>query len=209
MKFFSLLSGDSVHSAPGVKKIPGTEFSRLIEAEELIQKIREEETELHKEIAAESEKKYAEAREKGREEGLQQWVNQLKFLEEEIRKTKKDLEKFIAKVALATAKKIVGRELKQHPETVVDIVAKNLKSVSGHKKITIFIHKNDERFLKEKKESLRAIMEEELLSFSIRTRDDITEGGAIIETEAGIIDARVETLWEKIETAFESLIDKS
>jgi len=45
-------------------------------------------------------------------------------------------------------------------------------------------------------------------SFNIQARDDIKGGGAIIETEAGIIDARSEKIWDALETALDELIKK-
>lgn len=207
MKFLNLIYGGDVHLAPNQKVIPAEEFTKLVEASEVIEEIKSEGVKYRQEIAKEGDMVFEKSKEKGQDEGMAKWADQLKNLEDEIKKNKVSLEKFIAKIALATAKKVVGTELSTSPETISNIVAKSLKSVSGHKKITIFVNKDDLEKLESQRDKLKSVFEE-LESFSIQVRKDITPGGVIIETEAGIVDARAEVLWDKVEKAFESLIKK-
>lgn len=207
MKLFNLISGKEVRLAPEVRVVPKEEFSHIIEAKELLETIKQEGVEHRAEIAKEGERLFEEEKERGFQAGLEQWTEHIKILEEEKEKVRSEIEKVIAQIALITTKKIIGRELKQDPKTLIDIVSKNLKSVTSHRKITIFVNKNDLDLFHENRETLKKLFEE-IDSFAIQHREDISEGGAIIETESGIIDARVESLWKTIEKTFEDLLKK-
>src|SRR5262249_15045025 len=116
-----------------------------------------------------------------------------------------ELEKTLIPVALKAAKKIVGREIELSEDTIVDIVSNLLKSVSQHKKITIYVNKKDLDSLEAARPRLKKIFES-LEVLSLRERQDITPGGCVIETEAGIINAQLENQWRSLEAAFEKLM---
>ncbi len=207
MKFLTLISGQSVKLAPGIKRIPKKEFSELLDVVALQEKIKEEEKVLKEQMKRSSDAAHEEAKERGFEKGLNEWAKQIKHLENASTQAKSELQKFLVQVVMATAKKVVGRELEQNPNTLADIVMKNLRAVSSHKKITIFVNKADLVVLEQNREALKKVFDE-IESFSIKARDDIQSGGAVIETEAGIIDARSEKIWDALETALDELIKK-
>lgn len=205
MKFLTLINHQSIHLNENVKRVPKEEFSKLLSAAELLETIKEEGEAYKKEQEELAEKLKEKAKQKGFEEGLKQWSEQIKLLEEAAQSANKDVEKFLVQIAMATAKKIVGREIKQNPSTISDIVLKNLKAVSAHHKITIYVNKNDYDQIEEDREKLKAICEK-ASSFSIQIKDDIEPHGAVIETERGIVDARAKNLWKQLEKALEELI---
>ncbi len=207
MKVLTLISKKEVRLAPGIKLIPQDDFAKLIEAKELLEEIKEERIQHRSDIAKEGERLFEESKQKGFKEGLNQWADQIKLFENEKIKVRKDVEKVIARIALITTKKIIGRELAQDPATVVDIIAKNLRSVASHKHVNIFVNKQDLDSFQSNREKLKEVFEQ-VESFAIQAREDISEGGAIIETESGIIDSRIESLWATIENTFEDLLNK-
>ena len=73
--------------------------------------------------------------------------------------------------------------------------------------IKIFVAKEDKEVLEKKKTELRAILEQ-VQTFIIEEKEDITPGGCIIETEAGIINASLENQWRALESAFEAFMKK-
>jgi len=113
--------------------------------------------------------------------------------------------KLIVDLALKAAKKIVGIELEQKPDTIIDIVSNTLKPVAQHEKITIFVHPQDIKILEENRPKLKAILEM-AKSLSIEENADIKRGGCVVETEAGIINAELEHQWLALETAFKNLM---
>ncbi|MCC5831960.1 MAG: HrpE/YscL family type III secretion apparatus protein [Chlamydiales bacterium] len=203
MKFFSLIKREEVHVAPDKKTIPADEFSKLVDADSLLKQTLEEEIEYRKEVAAECESLKEEAESAGFEEGLKQWNNQIGHLEEEIKSVRQEVENSLVPLALTAVKKILGRELEMQRNTVVDIISTALKAVSQHKKIKIYVNPSDYETVENARPRLKSLFEH-LESLVISLREDIAEGGCIIETEAGIINAQLESQLKALETAFKT-----
>lgn len=203
-KFFSLIRGDAVHVAPKVKVVPAAEFSTLMDSFEVLAAVQKDAEDYKISVIEEIEALKTQAEKEGFEEGFKSWAEAIARLETEITQVREDVEKMLASVALKAAKKIVGREIELSEETVVDIVSASLKAVAQHKKVTIYANKKDLAILEEHRPRLREIFES-LESLSLRERADIDNGGCIIETEGGIINAQMENQWRVLEKAFESL----
>jgi type III secretion protein L len=207
-KFFSLIYGDQVHVAPETKVIPADSISTLIEAHEALERIKQDAEKYRLEVVKECEKLKEQAQLEGYEEGLKQWGEHIIKLEDEIKAVQNRLQQLIIPVALKAAKKIVGREVELSSDVIVDIVADNLKAVSQHKKITIYVNKKDADALEQNKNRIKDLFEN-LESLSIREREDVKPGGCIIETEGGIINAQMENRWQVLEKAFEAMMKTS
>jgi type III secretion protein L len=207
MKFFSLLSTSEVRVAPGTKVIPAEEFSTLRTAEEILHIVQSEAAEYRKETLIEAEKLKERAYQEGFEEGLTSLNKHLFALDQELSLLRDNVQKKILPLALIAAKKIVGEELRLHPDRIVDIVLNSLKAVTQHRKIIIYVNKVDLAALEKNKAKLKKAFEH-LDSLSIQERQDIEPGGCMIETEAGMINAQLENQWRALETAFESFMKK-
>jgi len=204
-KFFTLIHGDSVHIAPKKKIIPANEFSVLQTAHEALESVKKD-AEQHKiEVVAEIETLKEQAQREGFEVGFQQWVDKIAQLEEEILKVRADMEKQVIPVALKAAKKIVNKEIELSEDVIVDIVSANLKAVAQHKKVAIYVNRKDFAVLEANRPRLRQLFEN-LEALSIRERADLAQGGCIIETEGGIINAQLDNRWRVLEAAFENLL---
>lgn len=206
-KFFSLIYGDKNKISANKRIIPAEAVSQLMDAEEVLAKVKSDAERYKVEVAQECEKLKETAQAAGFAEGYQRWVEHVAKLEKEIIKVRQDLEKALIPVALKAARKIVGREIELSEGTIVDIVANSLKAVSEHKKITIYVNKKDLEALEQSRPRLKQIFES-LEVLSLRERADIARGGCIIETEGGIINAQLENLWSSLERAFNSLMRK-
>jgi len=204
-KIFSLIHGENIHVTPQVKKIQAEDLSLLLSAEELLKKTKEDAERYVKEVTEEAEKIKEKAQAEGFEEGFRKWVEKIQELEKEIQNVHEEVTRVVVPVALQAAKKIVGREMELNKETVVDIVASNLKAVSQHKKIKIFVSREDLLTLEKNKQRLKEVFDV-LESLSIVPRDDIKSGGCVIETEGGIINAQLDNKWEILERAFSSFM---
>lgn len=204
-KFFSLLSGKEVRLAPGQKIIPQKEFSTLETAHGILQKVQKEAGEFRRETVIEAEKTKELAFQEGFQEGLVSLNKHLFVLNEELTHLREDVQKKILPLALKAARKIIGEELRLHPDRIVDIVLTSLKPVTQHRKITIYVNRVDLPSLEENKGKIKKIFEH-LESFSIQERADIEPGGCMIETEAGIINAQLENQWRALEAAFQAFM---
>lgn len=106
----------------------------------------------------------------------------------------------MVEIAIATAKKIIKKEIEEDSETIVRVVREALKRIGQAEKITIKVNPQDWMKLKE--------VQPELLSSSLREgsvyieKDEaIARGGALVETDKGIIDARIERQLDEIDKA--------
>lgn len=115
------------------------------------------------------------------------------------------MNKLILPLALKAAKKIVAKELETQPETIVDIVLQALAPVLQNHRITIWVNKADKEILEKEKTRIREKLEQ-VESLSIKERDDVAQGGCVIETESGIINASIENQWRAIESAFDKYL---
>ncbi len=207
MKFFSLISNAEVRIAPNTKIIPASEFSILQTAEEILQKVKEEAAHYREDTVIEAEKTKEFAFQEGFQEGLTSLNKHLFALDQELKLLRENIQKKILPLALSAAKKIIGEELRLHPDRIVDIVLNSLKAVTQHRKIIIYVNRVDLQVLEENKSKLKKMFEH-LESFSLQERADIEPGGCMIETEAGMINAQLENQWRALETAFESFMKK-
>lgn len=206
-KFFSLISGKEVRVAPGEKIVPAKEFETLENANEILKTVKAEGFAYRQEVAKESEKIKEQAFQEGFQEGLVSLNKHLFALDEELKILREDIQKKILPLALKAAKKIIGEELRMHPDRIVDIVLTSLKPVTQHRKIVIYVNKADLDMLESAKSKIKSIFEH-LENLSIQERGDIEPGGCMIETEAGIINAQLENQWRALEAAFEAFMKK-
>ncbi len=206
-KYFSLLSGEEVRPAPGHKIIPSDEFSTLKDAAEILEVVQRESEEFKRATLIEAEKIKALAFEEGFQDALTSLNKHILILDDALHQVREDVQKRILPIALKAARKIMGEELKMHPDRIVDIVMTSLKPVTQHRKITIYVNRADLEYVESAKPALKKMFER-LENLSIQERADIEPGGCIIETEAGIINAQLENQWRALETAFESFAKK-
>jgi type III secretion protein L len=204
-KFFTLIHGETVHVSPKTKVIKADDYSKMLNAEEVLGAVQQDAKKYRIEVSQECEKLKEQAQKEGFEEGFKQWAEHVARLEEEIVKVRQDMEKVVIPVALKAAKKILGRELELSEMAVLDIVTNSLKAVAAHKKITIYVNKKDLNVLEANRNRLKQQFEN-LEALSIRERADIQQGGCVIETEGGIINAQLDNQWRVLENAFINLM---
>lgn len=206
-KFFSFIYSGEIRSGSNKKVIPAEEFSELLKANDVLNKAKEDVGIYLKNNKEECQKLLEKAKDAGFNKGLSEFNKQIIHYEERIKKMEHELQKLVLPLALKAAKKIVGKELSLNPDTIVDIVRQTLKSVSQNHHIKIFVSKEDKEILEKKKKEIKEMLEH-VQTFKIEEKEDITPGGCIIETEAGIINASLENQWRALESAFETFMKK-
>lgn len=206
-KFFQLIYSGEIRQGTEDKVIPGEELSELLKATDVLKKARDDVKTYLENNKEECKRLLAQAEEAGFNKGLAEFNKQILLYQQRIKEMEHELQKVILPLALKAAKKIVGRELELKPETIVDIVRQTLKPVTQSHHIKIIVSKQDREVLEKKKNELKEILEH-AQTFIIEEREDITPGGCIIETEAGIINASLENQWRALESAFEAFMKR-
>ncbi len=204
-KLATLFKQGDIYLPPN-KIVKADDFSMLLEAIEIVPLVKKEAKEYTEQVVRESELIKEQAALEGFNEGAKRWASQLAYLEEAADKIKKSFEERLIPIAIAIAKKIVGKEIEDN-EGAVAIVMSTLKSVALHKRITVYVNKEDVPLMEENKEKMKKIFED-LEVFSFQERADVEAGSCIVETESGIIDGRLHVIWEAIEESFTKLLSK-
>lgn len=203
-KLFDLIDKRSINVAPGVQRIPGEAVTTLFDCQELLATVKKDAEEYRKSVVADCEEIKKKAEMEGFAAGYDQWTQMVGSLEKEISRVKGELQKVVMTVALKAAKKIVTTEISVNPQVTVDMVSNTLKTVAQHKRIVVYVSKQDYDNIEKEKNNIKTIFEE-LESLVIRERDDLGVGDFVIETEGGIINARLKDRWKTLEAAFEAM----
>ena len=207
MKFFSLINDTQVHLAAGKKIIPAEEIAELKQASEILERVKHEEIELKKKSLEEAEILKQNYAKEGFEEGLNKFNAAIVELDKKIEKIEKDFQEQILPIALKAAKKILGEELRLHPDRIVDIVIQALKPVIQQHKIKIYANKEEIEILEKEKGRILELLEKNQV-LTLEAREDVEKGGCLIETESGMINAQLENQWRALEAAFKSYKEK-
>jgi len=103
-------------------------------------------------------------------------------------------------LAVKIAEKILGRELQSHPDVVVDVAREALRHASSGRDLVIRVHPDDLAFIERGKPRLVERCRS-ARSVDLRADGSVPRGGCIIESELGVVDARLAVQLEAIERA--------
>jgi flagellar assembly protein FliH len=119
----------------------------------------------------------------------------------------RDVEVDLVQLALAVARKIVGRDVSLGPEAVSRIIRQALSRVEHAGRINIKLNPADLELLTEiKPQLLSGLPEAGRAAFEADAV--IARGGCLIETDGGEVDARIERQFQVVEEAFRAEFDK-
>ncbi len=174
----------------------------IYEAQKQAKRIIEEAERKAKQIISEAQAYKEEEGRRGYQEGFEKGKAEVTELLLKARQEYANLiqsaETDIVKLALRIAKKIIGREIKINPKTILDIVSQALTTVRQQKEIIIKVNPEDLEYLIKNKDRLLGLLGK-AKDIDIRGDHSIKRGGCIIDTEIGIIDAQLDTQLNTIE----------
>lgn len=195
---------EAIRVQTGVKDIEAASHEEMIE-QRVLERLKEVQ-----------ETAYQEAYQLGLEEGRKEAFNKADLEIEEniqnlnqliatIKNLKKDLLQFneahLIKLLFHMAERLAGFEIKQNPEAIVSVMKNAIELAQVDEEMTVQIAASQVEFLETlKKETKREL--EFLSKVKLVGVDNIAEGGCVIETNYGEIDARIEErvkkLWETL-----------
>lgn len=208
MVLFSLIQSGDVHLYQEEKIIPHDVIATLHDLESLVQAAKADaiayREAVEKECVAIKEEAYA----AGYQEGLKQLHQHLINMEETVKGLRVEMQQKLLPLVIKASKKIVGQELKSHPDTILSIIAEVVKPVLTHHHVKIICNKQDKAYVEQGREKLKDLFER-LETFSIEESAQVASGSCIIETENGIINASLESQWQALEAAFMAFSQKN
>ncbi|MEO0815316.1 MAG: FliH/SctL family protein [Myxococcota bacterium] len=109
------------------------------------------------------------------------------------RKMEAQIEPQLRELAITIARKILGKELEFHPDAVVDIVKQALSDKARQRQeVYLRVNPADYQMIRDHKADLIEVLSR-CKEIGIREDPDVERHGVVIETDAGSIDAQLET----------------
>lgn len=188
----NVLRGDTVKASEMAKRILE---QALQEAKEIKQQAKEilEKVELH------AKNKEEEGYQKGREEGLFELTQKIIAFDKKNEAQTKQLEKEITNLVYEIGEKILGRELSERAEAILDLIRQAMQSAGGQN-VIILVHPEDLDVVKKNSPLLVSSLDASK-TLSIRASEKVARHGCQIETEIGTLDAQLETQLSAIKKA--------
>lgn len=136
----------------------------------------------------------------GKERGLAAVTELLVSARQIAQRARETSEQELRVLAVRIAEKLLGRQLDMKPEVVVDVVREALRHTATARDVVIRIHPDDLALVERGKPRL---VERVQSARSVTFRPDgaVARGGCIVESELGIVDARLATQLDAIERA--------
>ena len=194
----SSVAGDSRSSVIDSEVYEASQVARdliqkaQLQVEEITAKARTEADQILQNANAERERITAESRDAGYQEGLasaSEWVVKSRdYYQRTVEGSKKDLKLLAVKIA----EKIIGRALELDPEVINDIVSQAIRTLRQQKNVTVRCSQEDYETLKQNEKEFLALMGQSGM-IDIIPDPKLTRGGCMVESEVGIVDARLET----------------
>ncbi|HET6266716.1 MAG TPA: type III secretion system stator protein SctL [Acidobacteriota bacterium] len=176
----------------GTSLIEGQVYDASQVAKDLVQKAEQQAEQILSKAMEERERIQGEARDQGYQEGLAQsteWIVKAKDHYQRVAENSKNDLKILA---VKIAEKIVGKALEMDPELINDIVSQAIRTLRQQKNVNIRCHEDDLGILKKnEKEFLELLGKSGVITFTVDSK--IQRGGCMIESEIGVVDARLET----------------
>ncbi|WP_270180462.1 FliH/SctL family protein [Alkalihalobacillus sp. CinArs1] len=170
-----------------------------------------------------AEQKYREAEDKGFEAGYQAGLQQVQFELQEKRKEmesvlteaykKKDeliqsAEPFLLSLSTEIAKKVMMNELKQHPESIAEMVRKTLQTVQDRGEVVLQVSVEDYAHITPMVEELEKQLDGHA-SLKLVPMSDLPPGSGMIHTPSGSYDISIHSQLKEIKKELFALFEEN
>ncbi|MCI0416135.1 type III secretion system stator protein SctL [bacterium] len=177
--------------------IRGEVYSASAKARELLQKAQREAEAILRNAEEESAKQRQTGYDTGYQEGLAQTTELMVKARTEQEQFIKNANRDLMDLAFKIAEKIIGKQLEMEPETIIGIVKQAMQTVRQSKQLTIRVHPEDAKILKENEEELQETLGRQRILDVVEDKK-VHRGGCIIESEIGTVEAQLQTQLERL-----------
>lgn len=192
------LSDKVAVSSPKVLKREVYQATR--EASDVVAVAQEKARQIIEEALREQDSIRERARQEGNAQGLAEWNRILTTANQRADELTKSWEETMLRLSVRVAEKIIGEQLRVHPETIVEIIREVMKNIRPGKRLTIQVNQADAQQARARIDRIRDGLSTSS-DVEVVASGSISPGGCVIESELGIIDARLETQLKCLEEA--------
>jgi type III secretion protein L len=172
--------------------VKGETYDATIEAAQIVDAARAQARRILETAEQERQTVIEAARREGYDLGLQQWNAAVAEVNAARDRYVTESEPELIRLAVRIAQKIIGEELRTNPEAIVSVARQCLQGLGRERSLTMRVSPGDVDLVRRRIGLLR-----EAAGFhrSIEVVADpaVSPGGCIVESECGVIDARLET----------------
>jgi type III secretion protein L len=179
-----------IFSSPKVLKREVYEATQ--EARDVVALAQDKARQIVEEAQRERESIREQAREQGRAEGLGELNQILARTSQRADELTKGWEQNMLRLSVRVAEKIIGEQLKVQPETIVSIVREALRGTRPGRRLSIQVNEAEAQQVRSRVDRLRDSVSASS-DIEIVASPSVAPGGCVIESELGVIDARLET----------------
>jgi type III secretion system HrpE/YscL family protein len=142
------------------------------------------------------------AHDEGYQEGLGQHTEAIMRASIELKRLREAVEAEYVKLVRTCVEKLLGQEIKLHPDAVVGIVRNALRDAGQQREIIVRVHPSS---AEEVRKNHRRLLDVLARANQVEVREDpsVSPGGCIVVTELGTIDASLERQLQAIEAALD------
>ena len=115
-----------------------------------------------------------------------------------------EAEPFLVELACAIAAKVIGRELEQSPETVLEMTRTVLSRWREKGSVTLCVSPEQYPFIRDARDELQGVIDPQA-DLRILPDASIDRFGCVVRTEYGSMDARIDTQLKEIKAALQML----
>jgi flagellar assembly protein FliH len=117
------------------------------------------------------------------------------------------LEAHAVDLSLFLAEKVIGGALAVEPELVVEAVRGALRGIVERERVTVLVHPADLELVRDAMDGLRATLGG-VEHCEVQAERRVTRGGAVLRTQDGDVDARVETKLQRAREVVEAALGR-
>lgn len=177
---------------PGGRRVEAAAFDAQARAREIVAAAEEEARRLRLEAEGAIAQARAEAVEEGLREGRSRAAAALARAAAARDRRLALAEREVAGAALDVARTLLGRELVQDPGAAADLAARALSAARDRREVTLRVSPADAEAIRAAAGRLAATLAR-APGLELREDPGLARGDAVVETEAGRVDARIET----------------
>lgn len=189
-----------ISSQPQNRKVLKNQIiSAQAEAARILEEAEEFAAEIRREAKENAENLCAEAYRDGVEKAVTEFEQNLLDVREIRERVWRETEQDLLRLSVRLTEKILGREIKSDKKAIIDIVTAALQNARQQEKLTVRVNPSDLPIIEKEVENLTRTGRVRFMDFLADPR--VSEGGCLIESEVGTIDARLETQLRVLERA--------
>jgi type III secretion protein L len=192
-----LKGGGGFSPSVGTRRLPAEVCAAAQRSRDVLAAAEADARRIRESAEGEREQVLAGAVEAGRQEGLARAAAALAAAAAERDRLLASAEAELVRLALAVAGKVVAGEVALSHEAVTRIAAEALEAARDRREVLLRVHPADAGALRAQEPRLAGLLAR---ARAVEIREDpcVGRGGVVVETEAGVVDARIETRLEAL-----------